>query len=112
MCIDPSRCPAGPSISAACQITERRADDEPVEEGEASIFAILGVCDSSEEFRALTPICCGGSQTRIPGSEYQCDIPGNSVNEVGERMKGGAVKGERSPKRDAIGDANTHAEGL
>lgn len=81
---------------------ERRTDDEPFEDGEGSVFASLGVCDGSEQIRALTPICCGGSQTRVPGNECQCDIPGNSVNEVGERMKGGAVKEERSPEKDAM----------
>lgn len=29
-------------------------------------------------------------------------VPGNSVSEMGERMKGGAVKDERSPEKDAI----------
>ena len=29
-------------------------------------------------------------------------VPGNSVSEMGERMKGGAVKDERSPENDAI----------
>jgi len=81
---------------------ERRTDYEPVEDGEGSGFAILGVCDGGEEFRALTPICCRGTQTRAPGNECRCDIPGNSVNEVGERMKGGAVKEERSPEKDAM----------
>lgn len=28
--------------------------------------------------------------------------PGNSVRETGERMKGGAVREERSPEKDAI----------
>ena len=80
----------------------RRTDDKPVKNGEGSVFAIFGVCDGSEEFRALTPICCGGSHMRIPANECQCDTPGNSVNEVGERMKGGAVKEERSPEKDAM----------
>lgn len=30
--------------------------------------------------------------------------PGNSVKEVGERMKGGAVREERSPEKEAILD--------
>jgi len=29
-------------------------------------------------------------------------LPGNSVSEVGERMKGGAVKEDKSPENDAI----------
>ena len=28
--------------------------------------------------------------------------PGNSVREIGERIKGGAVKDERSPENEAI----------
>ena len=36
---------------------------------EGCVFAIFGVCDGSEECRALTPICCG-SQTQIPGNDY------------------------------------------
>ena len=30
------------------------------------------------------------------------DSPGNSVSEVGERMKGGAVKEDKSPENEAI----------
>ena len=30
--------------------------------------------------------------------------PGNSVREMGERMKGGAVREERSPEKEAILD--------
>ena len=30
------------------------------------------------------------------------DAPGNSVSEMGERMKGGAVSDERSPDTDAM----------
>jgi hypothetical protein len=29
-------------------------------------------------------------------------LPGNSVREVGERMKGGAVSEERSPEKEAM----------
>lgn len=29
-------------------------------------------------------------------------MPGNSVKEVGDRIKGGAVKDERSPENEAI----------
>lgn len=29
-------------------------------------------------------------------------LPGNSVSEVGERMKGGAVKEDKSPENEAI----------
>jgi hypothetical protein len=29
-------------------------------------------------------------------------LPGNSVSEVGERMKGGAVSEERSPEKEAM----------
>lgn len=30
------------------------------------------------------------------------NIPGNSVREMGERMKGGAVREDRSPETEAI----------
>jgi hypothetical protein len=30
------------------------------------------------------------------------DLPGNSVSDVGERMKGGAVSEERSPEKEAM----------
>ena len=39
------------------------------------------------------------SRGRGAGAEY---VPGNSVREMGERMKGGAVSDERSPENDAI----------
>lgn len=29
-------------------------------------------------------------------------VPGNSVSEMGERMKGGAVNEDKSPEKDAI----------
>lgn len=58
----------------------RGSDDEPVEDGDGSVFAIPGVCDGSEEGRYH----CDGSQTK---DSCQCDIPGNSIDEVGGRMK-------------------------
>ena len=71
---------------------EGGAGDEPVKDGEGSVFAILGVCNGNEQFRAFTPICCGGSQTRILAMNFNATTPGNSVNEVGEGVKGGVVK--------------------
>jgi hypothetical protein len=65
MCTDPSRYSVGPSISAVCRVMERRTDDEPVEDGEGSVFAILGVCDGSEEFGAHTPILWGILSSRV-----------------------------------------------
>ena len=39
------------------------------------------------------------------GSKSDCfsmDVPGNSVNDIGERMSGGAVIEYKSPENDAI----------
>jgi len=40
--------------------------------------------------------------SRKKGEGQRRDIPGNSVREVGERIKGGAVRAERSPETAAM----------
>ena len=36
------------------------------------------------------------------GTAQRIGLPGNSVREIGERIKGGAVMDDKSPEKDAI----------
>lgn len=47
-----------------------------------------------------SPSLASAMAAKRSGRSHQ--YAGNSVNDVGERMKGGAVKEERSPEKDAM----------
>ena len=43
-----------------------------------------------------------GVQFQEGEEDVEMYVPGNSVNETGERMKGGAVREDKSPENEAI----------
>jgi len=79
---------------------KQKAHDEPAEDGERTGLGVGGICDGGEEAGALGPVGWTGGVSKTKGRGK--DMPGNSVSDVGERMKGGAVRAERSPETAAI----------
>lgn len=83
--------------------------DEPSEDGECARLRVFGIGDSRKKIGAFTPVGCSGHRDgngRMMRASIEMierrTIPGNSVKEVGERMKGGAVSEDRSPENEAM----------
>ena len=79
---------------------EREKYNEPAENSQSAGLAVVCICDGSKEMRTLAPVCCREVSRTIKKKKKK--IPGNSVREVGERIKGGAVREERSPETEAM----------
>jgi len=61
-----------------------------------------GICNSGKEVGTLAPVGWADTVSRKKGEGQRRALPGNSVREVGERIKGGAVRAERSPETAAM----------
>ena len=76
--------------------------DEPFKDTSGAVFGCGALCYICEELWAFAPVCCKDRGMSDDDEVIDLGAPGNSVNETGERMNGGAVREERSPETEAM----------
>jgi len=100
---DPSECSVMRHIKMGETEKKDLTDDEPAQHSSGSLITRFGICNRCKEIRSLTPIGYGfewdRDRWRVIWIRYW---PGNSVRDVGDKIKDGAVSEERSPEKVAI----------